>query len=86
MSFASDVQGNGMLDGVVVGMSWGDAKNELFELLEIHLSEPREKYEELINDPIYLDKILNEGAKKARDIASINLKEIKDAIGLGSLS
>ena len=85
-SFASEEQANAMKDGLEDGMSWGDAKNELFELLEIHLSEPREKYEELINDPIYLDKILNEGAKKARDIASINLKEIKDAIGLGSLS
>ena len=68
------------------GMSWGDAKNELYELLDGHLSEPRLKYDDLISNPSYLDQVLDEGAERARGIASSNLAGIKDATGLGKLS
>ena len=74
------------LSMAVNGMSWGDAKNELYELLDGHLLEPRLKYDELISNPLFLDHVLNEGAERARGIASSNLVQIKKVIGLGKLS
>ena len=55
-------------------------------MLDGHLSEPRLKYDDLISNPLFLDQVLNEGAERARGIASSNLAEIKDATGLGKLS
>ena len=85
-SFASESQVSSMKKELENGMSWGDAKNELYELLDGHLSEPRLKYNDLISNPLFLDQVLNEGAERARGIASSNLAEIKDATGLGKLS
>ena len=85
-SFASESQVISMKKELENGMSWGDAKNELYELLDGHLSEPRLKYDDLISNPLFLDQVLNEGAERARGIASSNLAEIKNATGLGKLS
>ena len=85
-SFASEPQINSMKKSLEEGMSWGDAKNELYELLDGQLSNHRLKYDELIGDPSYLDKVLHQGAERAREVAKSNLDEIKSAIGLGSLS
>ena len=85
-SFASESQVSSMKKELENGMSWGDAKNELYELLDGHLSEPRLKYDDLISNPLFLDQVLNEGAERARGIASSNLAEIKNATGLGKLS
>ena len=85
-SFASEPQINSMKKSLEEGMSWGDAKNELYELLDGQLSNHRLKYDELIGDPSYLDKVLQQGAERAREVAKSNLDEIKSAIGLSSLS
>ena len=85
-SFASESQVSSMKKELENGMSWGDAKNELYELLDGHLSEPRLKYDDLISNPLFLDQVLNEGAERARGIASSNLAQIKSATGLGKLS
>ena len=85
-SFASDSQISSMKRDLEDGISWGDAKNQLYELLDEQLSTHRFRYDELISDPSYLDKVLQEGAERAREVAKLNLNEIKSAIGLGSLS
>ena len=77
---------NSMKKGLEDGMSWGDAKNELYELLDGQLSSHRLIYDDLIGDPSYLDKVLQQGAERVREVAKSNLHEIKSAIGLGSLS
>ncbi len=84
--FASESQISSMKKDLEEGMSWGDAKNELYELLDHQLSNHRLKYVELIGNPAYLDKVLQQGAERAREVANSNLDEIKSAIGLGSLS
>ena len=84
--FASESEISSMKKDLEDGMSWGDAKNELYELLDGQLSNHRLKYDELIGDPAYLDKVLQQGAERAREVAKSNLHEIKSAIGLGSLS
>ena len=85
-SFASDSQISSMKRDLEDGISWGDAKNQLYELLDEQLSTHRLRYNELMSDPSYLDKVLQEGAERAREVAKLNLNEIKSAIGLGSLS
>ena len=85
-SFASDSQISSMKRDLEDGISWGDAKNQLYELLDEQLSTHRLRYDELMSDPSYLDKVLQEGAERAREVANLNLNEIKRAIGLGSLS
>lgn len=64
------------------GIGWGEAKQALFEVVDRHFAEPTKKYNELINDTVTLDKILADGADRARGVASKNLSEIKKMIGV----
>ena len=47
-SFASDSQISSMQKDLEDGISWGDAKNQLYELLDQQLSSYRLRYDELI--------------------------------------
>ena len=67
------------------GMAWSDAKEELFVYIEELFTKPKEEYLKLIEDQAYLESLLSIGAEKARDISSSYLKEIKVAVGIGSL-
>ncbi len=64
------------------GMGWGEAKQALFEAVNDQLKEPREKYFDLLENRDYVDKILIEGAEKARDIASATIKRLRKSIGI----
>ena len=64
------------------GISWGEAKQALFEVVNEVLKEPREKYNELMSDPSQIDALLREGGEKAREVARTNLKRIRSAIGI----
>ena len=68
------------------GISWGDAKNALFERIERDIAPMRERYNTLIADPIRLEKILLDGAEKARAIATPLMRELRKAVGLRALS
>ncbi len=45
------------------------------------LSEPRQKYYEYLDNKQEIDKFLERGAERARSIASVQLKKIKEMIG-----
>ncbi|MCW7754195.1 tryptophan--tRNA ligase [Desulfobotulus sp. H1] len=64
------------------GIGWGDMKTLLFEHLNELLKEPRERYAELLADPAKTEKILQEGAEKARCTAAPFLAEIRKKTGL----
>ncbi|MBI9031347.1 tryptophan--tRNA ligase [bacterium] len=64
------------------GMGWGHAKEALFEAINAQLKAPREKYFELLERRDYVDKILLEGAEKARDIASQTISRLRKSIGI----
>ncbi|MEQ6378173.1 tryptophan--tRNA ligase [Bacillaceae bacterium S4-13-56] len=64
------------------GIGWGEAKQELFEVMNAFLQKPRERYNELMNNPKKLDLILQEGAEKARNLANPFLQEIRNKIGI----
>ncbi|MGM8932739.1 tryptophan--tRNA ligase [Salinicola halophyticus] len=65
------------------GIGWGDAKNEVFEYLNAHLREPRERYEALMNDPGHIEQVLAKGAERARAEANTLMERLRIAVGLG---
>jgi len=72
-AFRADLQG---------GLGWGEAKQQLFELLDGHLSPMRARYEALMARPAELEAVLMDGAAKARAVARPLLDALRDAVGL----
>jgi len=64
------------------GISWGDAKQALFECLDKQFSEKNLKYNDLMCRPDDVNKILKQGAEKARSLAGPLLKELKSIVGV----
>ncbi|MCL2184641.1 MAG: tryptophan--tRNA ligase [Treponema sp.] len=64
------------------GMGWGEAKEELFRVINRCLSPMRERYEAIMADIPALDKILEQGAQKARPIAAATVKRFRKAAGV----
>ena len=68
------------------GIAWGDAKRELFEYLDAFLTEPRAKYNELMNDMGYVESVLAKGAEKARAHSAPLLEKVRVAAGIRPLT
>lgn len=85
-AFATPAQTAEMRQAFADGIAWGEAKQQLFELVNAELAEPRERYEELMANPSHIETILQEGAKKARAQSAPLLKEVYKAIGIGPLT
>ena len=65
------------------GSGYGDFKGAVAEAVVELLAPVREHYAELRPDEAGLERILGEGAEKARGIASGTLAEVRSAIGIG---
>lgn len=65
------------------GIRYGELKAELAEAIDKELAPIREKRKELEAKPEYVDKVIAEGAEKARAIASATVAEVKEKMGLG---
>ena len=85
-AFASDDESANFKQKLEEGISWGDAKEELFQLLDSHLSEPRKEYEKLIQDPANLNQELLTGAKRARELSVPFMSEVRSSLGIGKLN
>jgi len=68
------------------GISWGDAKNKLFNIINNEMLPLREKYISLENDKNLLNDLLQDGSKKVRPIAQEMLASIRDSIGIKNIS
>jgi len=64
------------------GMGWGHAKEELFNVIDRFLTPYREKYNDLMNNKDFIDKKLNEGAEKAKEIASQTMSRLRQIVGI----
>lgn len=64
------------------GIGWGQAKKELFELINGELAEARERYEALLAKPAEIEEVLQQGAAKAREKAAPLLAKVRRAVGL----
>ncbi|ROZ72072.1 tryptophan--tRNA ligase [Ramlibacter sp. WS9] len=68
------------------GISWADAKQQLFERIDQEISPLRERYESLIADPALIEATLRRGAEKARATATPYMRQLREAVGLRSLA
>ena len=64
------------------GMGWGEAKEELFRVVNRCLAPMRERFDAIMADIPSLDKILQQGADKARPIAAATVKRFRKAAGI----
>ncbi|MCL1813164.1 MAG: tryptophan--tRNA ligase [Treponema sp.] len=64
------------------GMGWGEAKEELFRVVNRELSPLRERFNAIMADREGLDNILARGAEKARPIADTTVKRFRKAAGI----
>lgn len=68
------------------GISWGEAKEMLFNTINNELKPIRSRYVELIKDKDYINDVLSDGSRKARSIAKQKIKEIREVIGITNIS
>ncbi|GAB2897271.1 tryptophan--tRNA ligase [Uliginosibacterium flavum] len=64
------------------GLGWGDAKQRFLAVLERDLAPMRAQYDELMSRPEHIEDLLQEGAAKARAVATPFLAELREAVGL----
>jgi len=64
------------------GISWGDAKQRLYELLDAQLSEARDEFDRLMANPDEVESVLQAGAAKARIQSQELMLQVRDAVGL----
>ncbi|MEM9679089.1 MAG: tryptophan--tRNA ligase [Bacteroidota bacterium] len=63
------------------GYGYGHAKQALFELILEVFKTPRERYEHYINNLSEVDEALSIGAEKAKVVANVVLKRVRQKVG-----
>lgn len=64
------------------GVGYGDFKKRLFEQVWTYFAPMRERRQQILADPGYVDQVLKEGAERANQLASTVLKRVRTAVGL----
>ena len=64
------------------GVGYGEMKEELLATLETRFGAARAKYDELLKDTAGLDKILAQGADRARQLAGSRMEKLRKKLGL----
>jgi tryptophanyl-tRNA synthetase len=85
-AFADSTQIATMRRRYAEGISWGDAKQELFELIDAELGSARQEYERLLAEPDHVEGILLEGAERARARSRSLLEQVRYAVGVRRLA
>ena len=85
-AFANQEQLDYMKQQFAEGIAWGQAKKELFALINDELKEARERYEELIANPDFIEAELQKGAEKARATARPLIDKVRQAVGISALN
>lgn len=67
------------------GIAWGEAKKQLFELINSELSESRDNYDRIMNDPVFIESELLKGAQRARAHSQPLLQKVRDAVGISRI-
>ena len=59
-----------------------DTKRLLAERIIAHYAEARERYTELMADPVRVERILAAGAERARPLVEATMAEVRERMGL----
>jgi tryptophanyl-tRNA synthetase len=81
-AFATPEQTAHMRQAFADGIAWGEAKKQLFELINEQVGEAREKYEALLANPTHIEEVLQAGAEKARAHSKPLLEKVRAAVGI----
>ena len=85
-AFASVDQTAEMRKKFSEGIAWGEAKKELFELIDAELTEARLRYNELMADSGHIEQVLLKGAERAREQSSNLLAKVRKAVGIAPIT
>ena len=86
-AFATPEQTSGFAKAFAEGISWGDAKQQLFERIDAELSPLRERYEALMAEPEKIEALLRRRGQQLREQYAVPLlKELRYAVGLRDLA
>ena len=64
------------------GVRYGEIKSKLAEAIFKELEPIQVRREELEADPMFVDRVIAEGAEKARKVASETVREVREKMGL----
>lgn len=84
-AFASAEETAALQQAYAAGISWGDAKDLLFERIDREIAPMRQTYQRLMDHPELVEALLLEGARKARAIATPLMITLRSAVGLRRL-
>ena len=84
-AFATAAETAAMRARYAQGIGWGEMKQILFEYLNARLSEPRQRYRELLEQPGHIEQTLKRGAVRAREFSVPFLAELRRAVGIRPL-
>jgi tryptophanyl-tRNA synthetase len=86
-AFASAEQTAAFAQAFADGISWGDAKQQLFERIDSEITPLRERYDALMAEPEKIEALLRRRGQQLREHYAIPLlKELRHAVGLRDLS
>jgi tryptophanyl-tRNA synthetase len=84
-AFASETETAAFRRALLDGLGWGEAKQVLYERIEADVAPLRAHYDALMADPAAIEVILQEGAGKARAIATPKLAGLREVLGLRAM-
>ena len=85
-AFASEQETARMRREFDNGIAWGEAKKQLFELVNSEIAPARQRYEEHMSDPGHIESVLQAGAQRAREHSSALMQKVRAAVGIGPIS
>jgi len=85
-AFASGPETERMRREFETGIAWGEAKKQLFELVNGELAAARERYRDLLADPGYIESVLRRGAERARVHSARLMQAVRAAVGIAPIS
>ena len=84
-AFATPAQVEQMRVQFADGIAWGEAKKQLFALVNDELAPARERYHALMQDPAHIEDELQRGAERARSVAGELMAKVRDAVGISRI-
>lgn len=84
-AFATPEQTAQMRTAFAEGIAWGEAKKQLFELINGQIGEARERYETLLANPAHIEDVLQQGAESARAYSKPMLEKVRAAVGIKTM-
>ncbi len=84
-AFANQTEIDEVTKSYADGIAWGEMKQVLFEKINQEVSPMREKYNELMQRPDYIEAVLQAGADRVRPMAKELLAQVREAIGIRKL-